>query len=136
MRLFLVFAGNFIVDFVFGNFFRKEGLFREQLRGNPQTIGARNKRPDKRRKRIDNFLVRRIPLFLVHLKSPVSTTVGKNFASVFILTICIKWNSVIVSQGHVANRDVVKVPGDKMKDPLEALWGVPMWYDRGIDCST
>ena len=67
--------------------FRKRAFFREQLRENPQTIGARNKRPDSGRKRTGNFSVRKILLFLAHLKRPVPATVGKNFASIFIPTV-------------------------------------------------
>ena len=74
-----------ILLFAFGNFLGM-GPFRDQLRENPQTIGARNKRPDSKRKRTGNFSVRKILLFLAHLKSPVPATVGKNFASIFIPT--------------------------------------------------
>ena len=72
----MVFAGNFI--------FRKRPFSGHNYGENPQSIGARNQRPDRKRKRADNFLVRRILHFLAHLKSQVPAAVGKNFASVFL----------------------------------------------------
>ena len=82
---FLVFAGNFIV---YGNFLGR-GPFPGTTTGKSANSGARNQRPDRRGKRTSNFSVRKILLFLAHLKSPVPATVGKNFASIFIPTLSI-----------------------------------------------
>ena len=78
----MVFAGNFIV---FGNFLGI-GPFPGSTTGKSANYGARNQRPYSRGKRTGNFSVRKILLFLAHLKSPVPATVGKNFASIFIPT--------------------------------------------------
>ena len=77
--IFGFFAGNFIV---FGNFLGRRA-FPGNNYGKPAIYWGRNQRPDKKRKRTDNFLVKRILLFLAHLKSPVPATVAKNFASIF-----------------------------------------------------
>ena len=83
VRLFLVFAGNFIV---YGNFLGR-GPFSGISTGNPQTMGPETKGHIAKKKRTGNFSVRKILLFLAHLKSPVPATVGKNFASIFIPTL-------------------------------------------------
>ena len=82
VRLFLVFAWNFIV---YGNFLGR-GPFSGNNYGKSANCGARNQRPDSRRKRTSNFSVRKILLFLAHLKSSVPATVDKNFAFIFIST--------------------------------------------------
>ena len=79
----MVFAGNFMVfDFVFfGIFFLAFSWYnyvKIRKLGTKGHIASR--------KRTDNFSVRRILLFLAHLKSPVPATVGKSFASVYIPT--------------------------------------------------